>query len=221
LKEAATAYTPVAATGVDVTLTRTLQANKWNALCLPFDVTPAMFSSATNGATTNLETLKGVNNGIFTFAEVTEVAAGTPFIAKPTSNIVNPTFSDVEIKAVSPGSTTKDGYKFQGTYTKVTLDPAVNLFISMSQQKMVPPTGSNILQGLRAYFTIPEGEGARVGLDFNAFIEEITTDINQLNMEHLPLYSDDNTPLYNLSGQRVSKSYKGIVIINGKKVLRK
>ena len=221
LKEAATDYTPVAATGVDVTLTRTLQANKWNALCLPFDVTPAMFSSATNGATTNLETLKGVNNGIFTFAEVTEVAAGTPFIAKPTSNIVNPTFSDVEIKAVSPGSTTKDGYKFQGTYTKVTLDPAVNLFISMSQQKMVKPTGSNILQGLRAYFTIPEGEGARVGLDFNAFIEEITTDINQLNMEHLPLYSDDNTPLYNLSGQRVSKSYKGIVIVNGKKVLRK
>lgn len=221
LKEAATAYTPTAATGIDVTLTRTLQANKWNALCLPFDVTPAMFSSATNGATTNLETLKGVNNGIFTFAEVTEVAAGTPFIAKPASNIVNPTFSDVEIKAVSPGSTTKDGYKFQGTYTKVTLDPATNLFISMSQQKMVPPTGSNILQGLRAYFIVPEGEGARVGIDFNAFIEEITTDINQLNMEHLPIYSDDNTPLYNLSGQRVSKSYKGIVIVNGKKVLRK
>ena len=221
LKEAATDYTPVAATGVDVTLTRTLQANKWNALCLPFDVTPAMFSSATNGATTNLETLKGVNNGIFTFAEVTEVAAGTPFIAKPASNIVNPTFSDVEIKAVSPGSTTKDGYKFQGTYTKVTLDPAVNLFISMSQQKMVPPTGSNILQGLRAYFIVPEGEGARVGIDFNAFIEDITTDINHLNTEHLPFVIDDKTPIYNLSGQRVSKDYKGIVIINGKKFVRK
>ena len=32
---------------------------------------------------------------------------------------------------------------------------------------------------------------------------------------------EGNTPLYNLSGQRVNKSYKGIVIINGEKVLRK
>ena len=31
----------------------------------------------------------------------------------------------------------------------------------------------------------------------------------------------DNAPMYNLAGQRVSKSYKGIVIQNGKKMIKK
>lgn len=30
-----------------------------------------------------------------------------------------------------------------------------------------------------------------------------------------------NAPMYNLAGQRVSKSYKGIVIQNGKKMIKK
>ena len=32
---------------------------------------------------------------------------------------------------------------------------------------------------------------------------------------------DANAPMYNLAGQRVNKSYKGVVIVNGKKVVRK
>ncbi len=218
LKEAATEYTPIAATRVDVTLVRTLQANKWNALCLPFDVTPAMFSNATNGAETQIETLQQVKNNTFIFAAVNEVAAGTPFIAKPVANIANPVFEDVQIKAVSAGTVTKDEYSFKGNYMKVTLDPTIHLFISMSQQKLVSPTGSNILQGLRGYFIVPEGSDAKAGLDFDG--EVIVTDIDQLNAEHLPFVIDDNTPIYNLSGQRVSKSYKGIVIIKGKKIVR-
>lgn len=214
LKQNATEYTPVAASGVTVTLERSLQANKWNPMCLPFDITPSMFSQ-----TTQIETLQKVSNGVFTFAPTNSVPAGTPFIAKPAANIANPVFEDVEVKAVDAGSDIKDGYTFQGNYTKVTLDPETNLFISMSQQKLVSPTGSNILQGLRGYFIVPSGEGARFSLNFDG--EMIVTDINRLNIEHLPFAIDDKTPIYNLSGQRVSKDYKGIVIINGKKFVRK
>ena len=32
---------------------------------------------------------------------------------------------------------------------------------------------------------------------------------------------DNNAPAYNLSGQRVDNSYKGVVIVNGKKMVRK
>lgn len=214
LKQNATEYTPVAASGVTVTLERSLQANKWNPMCLPFDITPSMFSQ-----TTQIETLQKVSNGVFTFAPTNSVPAGTPFIAKPAANIANPVFEDVEVKAIDAGSDIKDGYTFQGNYTKVTLDPETNLFISMSQQKLVSPTGSNILQGLRGYFIVPSGEGARFSLNFDG--EMIVTDINRLNIEHLPFAIDDKTPIYNLSGQRVSKDYKGIVIINGKKFVRK
>ena len=51
--------------------------------------------------------------------------------------------------------------------------------------------------------------------------ENIATGIDGFATDNGFIVIDDNTPLYNLSGQRVSKSYKGIVIINGKKVLRK
>lgn len=44
-----------------------------------------------------------------------------------------------------------------------------------------------------------------------------TTSIEKLNVSQF----DNNAPVYNLSGQRVGNSYKGIVIINGKKVVRK
>lgn len=50
--------------------------------------------------------------------------------------------------------------------------------------------------------------------------EDVVTSINSLNTKQAEIVIDDNTPIYNLSGQRVSKSYKGIVIVNGKKIVR-
>lgn len=54
------------------------------------------------------------------------------------------------------------------------------------------------------YVTLINGDGS-------------TTSIGKLELIEI----DDNTPRYNLSGQRVGKDYKGIVIINGKKVFIK
>ena len=77
-----------------------------------------------------------------------------------------------------------------------------------------------ILAAGKAYLLV-SAQQARNFYSFNdAEIEQpITTGLNGFSSEGLLI--DDDTPLYNLSGQRVSKSYKGIVIINGKKVLRK
>lgn len=47
-----------------------------------------------------------------------------------------------------------------------------------------------------------------------------TTGIANLNVDANDNF-DDNAPMYNLAGQRVGKSYKGIVVVNGKKVLIK
>jgi len=44
-----------------------------------------------------------------------------------------------------------------------------------------------------------------------------TTGINMIPTSQ----NDEDAPLYNLAGQRVDKSYKGLVIVNGKKVLKK
>lgn len=47
--------------------------------------------------------------------------------------------------------------------------------------------------------------------------EDETTTINAVDAAGM----DDDTPIYNLAGQKVGKDYKGVVIVNGKKVVRK
>ena len=67
--------------------------------------------------------------------------------------------------------------------------------------------GKIYLQGQDSY-------GAR---DFLAFDGTTTGIANVEANDNL----DANAPMYNLAGQRVTKSYKGVVIVNGKKMLNK
>lgn len=48
---------------------------------------------------------------------------------------------------------------------------------------------------------------------------DTTTGIDNLNAESKAL--NDNAPIYNLAGQRVDKTYKGVVIQNGKKFIKR
>ena len=56
--------------------------------------------------------------------------------------------------------------------------------------------------------------------DFLPFVigdEDETTTINAVDAAGM----DDDTPVYNLAGKKVGKDYKGVVIVNGRKVVRK
>lgn len=68
--------------------------------------------------------------------------------------------------------------------------------------------------------TIPTGKGylviatgAKPFYAINSGVTAIKTISNNVDNE--------NAPVYNLAGQRVGKDYKGVVIVNGKKVIRK
>ena len=76
----------------------------------------------------------------------------------------------------------------------------------------------------KAYLRVPKAmldneTSARIlSLIWEDVEQPITTGLNRHNYQFV---IDDKTPIYNLSGQRVSKDYKGIVIVNGKKFVRK
>ena len=61
----------------------------------------------------------------------------------------------------------------------------------------------------KAYLAVPSN--AKSGFVFN----DIVTDINRVAVE------TGNAAIYNLNGQRVDKNYKGVVIVNGKKMINK
>ena len=75
------------------------------------------------------------------------------------------------------------------------------------------PTGAAFKNGAhKAYLPYKNSAGAKGFVGFDT-----TTGVNdELHLDT----TIDESPIYNLSGQRVDKDYKGIVIINGKKYLR-
>ena len=211
LDELATDYTPVAAKGVTVTVKRALVKDKWNAVCLPFAVTEADFKPA--GVT--LQTFTGVRGNTFLFNNATSVKAGQPFIVKPTEDIKTLTLiKDIKATSTSSAASTCDGYTFEGTYTRKLLSPDDNLFISLATQQVVPPTGSNLLKGLRAYFIIP---ATARGKEFSISTDGVTDRINTIETGA----ADPAKPMYNLSGQRVKSGYRGIIVQNGRKYIGK
>jgi len=211
LDELATDYTPVAANGVKVTVKRALVKDKWNAVCLPFAVTAADFEPA--GVT--LQTFKGVKGNTFLFSNATSVKAGQPFIVKPTEDIETLTLTkNIEVTSPSSAASTCDGYTFEGTYTRKLLSPDKNLFISLATQQVVPPTGSNLLKGLRAYFIIP---ATASGKEFSISTDGVTDRINTIETGA----PDPSKPMFNLSGQRVKSGYRGIIVQNGRKYIGK
>lgn len=68
----------------------------------------------------------------------------------------------------------------------------------------------------RAYFKLPESNASNAPASLKVKLNEnITTGISDINSDA----TATDTPVYNLNGQRVTDSYKGIVVKNGVKIL--
>ena len=68
------------------------------------------------------------------------------------------------------------------------------------------------LKGFRVYFTVDGSSPVKaLGFDF----EDNATGVEDLNLD-----VNLNETIYNIAGQRLNKTQKGINIINGKKVLK-
>lgn len=120
------------------------------------------------------------------------------------------TFIDTEANKKQVGST---NIYFCGNWKEALLTDGSQWIIKNEgiNASIVKANGVKI-SPFRAYFTgIPEGASAK--LNFN---DEETTGITNVNAAE----SNDDT-LYNLAGQKVNATYKGIVIKNGKKYLVK
>jgi len=174
----------------DVELRRTLTANVWCPLCLPFDVTPESFATAANDVVADanpvLRTFTRVSKGVFTFDVVpaaTTIAAGTPFLVKVTKQVANPTFANVTVvNTPAVAVPANSDYQFVGTYSPVNLNTdGTHLFLGTNGTLYKPGTtaGYNHMNGLRAYFQIPAAAlGTRISLpgDETTAIQDINDD---------------------------------------------
>lgn len=201
----------------DVTLLRTLTANIWCPLCLPFDVTQTQMEAAT-GTSCELRTLTSVSEGVFNFDVTTSIAAGTPFLVKTATRVVNPVFTGVTVvstPAATAAASTAD-YQFVGTYSPVTLaTDGSNLFLGIYGQLYRPEAyeGHDRMNGLRAYFVVPATTSlSRVAISFGGE----TAGVNGSRRDKAA-----RERLYDLQGRPVKgRMAKGLYVQEGQKVLR-
>lgn len=204
---------------VDVQLKRSLTPTQWNTFCVPFTISADVIAEKF-GAGTLVYTFGSMTGNVMNFVASTNIEAGKPYIVKPTKEVVDPTFTGVNIVESDPVKLGADGFFMQGTYGAKTdlLDDGTNLFLGDGNKFYKPAKGSTKMKGMRAYFIVPSGTNfaaLRANIDgATTAIDELTTVVEQ---------PTDNR-IYNLQGQFVGTSFEGlhgVYVQNGKKVLVK
>ena len=139
--------------------------------------------------------------------------AGTGLLLKGAADTYN-------IPVVASSTTDVSGNKLVGVTAATVIDGTSGNFFVL--KKVGENVGfykvNNAAYTVRANTAYLNAEGAGAK-DFIGFDDGETTSIESIHNSQFTIHTD--APMFNLSGQRVSESYKGIVIVNGKKYIRK
>lgn len=233
---------PTAANDANVRVLRTINANAWSTICLPFAMTEAQVNTVF-GDDVQLADFTGYvatyddNNNVvgitIYFNDVTSIEANHPYLIKVQQAMADFTVDGVNINVedepvVSFGYTTGRGQNkvyhpidFVGTYVA-----DFDFFNDAYSHKPLFLSGNVIyyatadtqhMKAFRAYF------------DFDDVLSDMGTSASRITMS----FNDDSTGItdwgedshdvetYNLHGLRVSTPKKGLYIREGKKVIIK
>lgn len=197
----------------DVTLKRTFVANKWNTLVLPFAVSDADVKT-TFGADAKVVVYSNADDANINFTTSTKgIEANVPVLIMPAAvNVENTyTFNGVSIVVADPKA---DGtnYSFVGSYKPYNL--VNDDYMLYADKWWKTETGDTYkIKAFRAYIKANTPAAAK---QLNLVIDGQTTGL-KLNTVNGNIEGET----YNIAGQRVANSYKGLIIKNGKKIIKK
>ena len=191
---------------------RTLQAGYWNTFAVPFNaaIPDGWTVKELTGATVEGSTV------VQTFSDAESIEAGKPYLVQVESAVENPVFNNVSVSS-TPAPSVFDGViSFVPTFGLTELpSPKENiLFLATGNTLKHPSAEGQKLKGFRAYFQLPGGanQARSIRLDLGENVTEIR-EVSGFKVQ-------DSGATYNLSGQKVSDDYKGIVIKNGRKIAK-
>ena len=199
-----------------VKLNRTLVADKWNTLCVPFAISEEEIK-ANFGEGTLVEKFDAVNGNTVNFADATSIEAGVPYLIKPTVAGTTYTFYGKEVSADAPKAEGNADVTFQGIYspTDITNNGTVKAAGVTEGGKVLFVNPGSKTKAFRCFFTISDNASITPAM-LKISIKGVETAINSIVMDNSN--ATDNA-VYNLQGQRVNGNSltKGIYIKNGKK----
>ena len=226
---------PLATSGnVNVKVKRTIKANSWSTICLPFEMDEEQVKDVF-GDDVKLKTFKSYDietsgNDVtkitinFEDADLSEdgFESNRPYLIKVSQQVnefslkgVDIEPDDVEDTSEKGENTKKKDGSFIGTYCANTTIPENDLFIS--NNKFYYSKGLTKIRAFRAYFSLKhvlanlEDAGARINM-----VDDEATGIDTV---HGANGNAEGT--YDLQGRKIENPKKGLYINNGKKVVVK
>ena len=195
-----------------IDIVRTIPANKWNTICLPFDYHPS-------GWTIYEVTEQSQNGDAISVtvgpSEDGYIKAGKPYVIKPGSDVDCIIANDVTLTDAD-----KDGeiLPFVGTYSPVIVK-AGDYYVSTATGdltfKYLGESATNSkLKGFRAYFPNVQGNSNR--MLFSVDEGSLTQILDAISEEQ-----SKNPEMYDINGRRVNALKSGIYVVGGKKVIIK
>ena len=227
LDENSESNTIEAKNGVNVTLKRSMVANEWNTICLPFEVSEKQAKDAFGEGVKIAELNANSTGNTLSFKSVEAISATKPYLIKPSKeNTSNEyVFENVNVVAddINKKYETTEGYLvFKGIYNMVDITKDVdNVGASyyaafLGAGNKIYKAGTGMTKGFRAYFAIPKSASASA---LRVVIDGTATSIKNIDSEVV----ESNAPVYNLQGQRVDGNNltPGIYVKAGKKFVVK
>lgn len=229
-----------------ITLHRTFCADGgWYTLCLPFALTPSDIATTLQGAVVERLSSAGRDEDgapLLSFKRTNAVAAGQPFIMKPSATVTDPVFSSRDIVASEPTPVTKTiaasathgqtDIQMCGTYVPTPLLGTAYRFLNSSGTRLSVPNGEGELKPFRAFFV------------FSDYADAASAVVNHIDDSTPSAIStpfaggqtiggktaggankEKATSVYDLLGRKVNKTQPShsprIVIMNGRKTVER
>lgn len=208
-----------ASTGSKVSYDRTFTQGQPCTVCLPFALTAEELASVGKAYT-----LSAVSGSKATFTPAAAIEAYTPYLLIPSADgklleeiAAAKVIADVPAAAKTSVS---GGYSFVGTLQamkSVKTDGVEVYGFSAQNGKFVRASEQASIDAFRAYISVPStalstAASRSIDLDFGG-----TTGINEIQNAQ----SSSAAATYDVAGKRVGKNYKGVVVSNGKKMIKK
>ena len=203
----------IEAMDANVTLKRSFVENKWNTLVLPFAVSAEDVKAKFGNDAKVVEYSNAEDVNINFTTSTNGIKANVPVLIMPAA--VNAedtyTFNGVSIVEADPKA---DGtnYSFVGSYKPYNL--VNDDYMLYADKWWKTETGDTYtIKAFRAYIKANTPAAAK---QLNLVIDGQTTGL-KLNTVNGNIEGET----YNIAGQRVANSYKGLIIKNGKKIIKK
>ena len=216
----------------DVRMTRTIQANQWSTIVLPFTLTKAK-AEAAFGSDVQLAEFSGfsveyendedvtpdaitINFTTYTMSARKPLTGGKPFLIKTSQDIISFEADECTMVEGVAGVTKADEYEtpgvFTGSFVK-TIVPEDGLFIS--NEKFYYSTGKTNIKAFRGWFELGAVLDKETSFDvkMSVFIDDEETYVEDVNVGQ-----QTSDAIFDLSGRKVNRPrQRGIYIVNGKK----